>query len=190
MAADLPEILFADAAEFERWLEQHHDCAPGVWVLMAKKHVDVPSIDYPGALDVALCFGWIDGQVRRVDDDYYRQRFTPRTARSSWSARNRDHIDRLTAAGRMRPAGQAAVDAAVADGRWAAAYAGPAAAVVPADLQAALDAAPTARDFFATLGSANRYAVIYRIETAKRAETRARRITALVEMLGRGETFH
>ncbi|GAA4398919.1 YdeI/OmpD-associated family protein [Tsukamurella soli] len=193
--AELPEVFFADGAEFERWLEEHHASSPGLWVRMAKKsgsakRPDAPSIDYPAALDAALCFGWIDGQVRRIDADFYRQRFTPRTTRSSWSKRNRDHIARLSAAGRIRPAGQAAVDAARADGRWDAAYAGPATATVADDLQAALDARPAARAFFATLTSENRYAVLYRVETAKRPETRARRIAALVGMLERGETFH
>ncbi|MDF0530136.1 YdeI/OmpD-associated family protein [Tsukamurella sp. 8F] len=190
MTTELPEEFFSDGDAFYRWLERNHSSSPGLWLRIAKKHVDVASIDYPAALDAALCFGWIDGQVRRVDEDYFRQRFTPRTRRSSWSRRNRDHVARLTAEGRMRPAGQAAVDAAKADGRWDAAYAGPAAATVPPDLQAALDARPGARDFFAGLTSQNRYAVLYRVETAKRADTRARRIADLVDMLERGETFH
>ncbi|MDQ3108170.1 MAG: YdeI/OmpD-associated family protein, partial [Actinomycetota bacterium] len=146
---------------------------------------------YAGGVEVALCFGWIDGQrATSPADGWFRQRFTPRTAKSPWSKINRDKVEALAAAGRMAPAGVAAVDAAKADGRWERAYAGQATMEVPADLQAALDAEPTAASFFATLKGANRYAVLYRIQDAKRPETRARRIATFVAMLAKGETLH
>ncbi len=148
------------------------------------------TVDYAQALDVALCFGWIDGQVSRFDETYYLQRFTPRTKRSKWSKINREHIARLTREGRMRPAGLAAVEAAKTDGRWDAAYDSPSTATVPDDLQAELDASPQAAAFFATLSSANRYAILYQIADAKRPDTRARRIAKYVGMLERGETVH
>jgi uncharacterized protein YdeI (YjbR/CyaY-like superfamily) len=150
----------------------------------------VTTVTYAEALQVALCFGWIDGQARGLDETYYLQRFTPRTTRSKWSKINRDHVARLTKAGRMRPAGVAAVEAAKADGRWDAAYDSPSTASVPDDLQAELDASPKAAAFFATLSSANRYAILYQIQDAKRPETRARRIAKYVGMCERGETVH
>jgi uncharacterized protein YdeI (YjbR/CyaY-like superfamily) len=147
-------------------------------------------VTYGEALDVALCFGWIDGQVSGLDEICYLQRFTPRTKRSKWSKINRDHIARLAKEGRMRPAGLAAVEAAKADGRWDAAYDSPSNATVPDDLQAELDRNAKAAAFFATLSSANRYAILYQIQDAKRPETRARRIAKYLGMLERGETVH
>jgi uncharacterized protein YdeI (YjbR/CyaY-like superfamily) len=181
---------FPSPAEFESWLVQHHAGEKEVWLKFAKKDTGVTTVTYAEALDVALCFGWIDGQTRRFDDVYYLQRFTPRTARSKWSKRNREHIARLTDAGRMRPAGQAAVDAARADGRWEAAYDSSATATVPDDLQAALDANEAAQEAFAGLSSQNRYAILYRLQDAKRPDTRARRLATFVDMLAKGETLH
>ncbi|HET7042358.1 MAG TPA: YdeI/OmpD-associated family protein, partial [Gemmatimonadales bacterium] len=185
-----PILLFPDRAAFRAWLGAHHDAHPGLWLRIAKAASPLRSVTHAEALDVALCFGWIDGQVRRHDADSFLQRFIPRQKRSVWSKRNRDHVARLIAAGEMHPAGLAAVAAAKQDGRWDRAYDSPATATVPADLQAALDRHPKARDFFGTLTSANRYAILYRIQTAVKPETRARRIADLVAMLARRETIH
>jgi uncharacterized protein YdeI (YjbR/CyaY-like superfamily) len=190
VADELPELIIADAAEWRRWLDDHHDNA-GVWVVLAKKGVTEPtSLSYDQALEEALCHGWIDGQVRRRDDATHLQRFTPRRPRGSWSQRNVAIADRLLAEGRLHPAGLAEVERAKADGRWEAAYAGPATIEVPDDLAEALAAEPRAQAMFEILTSQNRYAVLYRIATAKRAETRARRIEQFVAMLARGETPH
>jgi uncharacterized protein YdeI (YjbR/CyaY-like superfamily) len=181
-------LTLPDAAAWRAWLEQHHDDSDGVWLVTAKKGVAGVSRDE--ALEEALCHGWIDGQARSRDDATYLQRYTPRRPRSGWSQRNTKIVERLTAEGRMHPAGLAEVERAKADGRWDAAYAGSATIQVPADLQEALDADPAAKAMFETLNSRNRYAVLYRIETAKRAETRQRRIEKYVAMLARGETIH
>ncbi len=187
---DLPVLPFASAEAFEAWLEAEHEHAAGVWIKMAKKASGIPSVTWDEAVPVALCFGWIDGQRRGLDETWFLQRFTPRKPRSRWSQINTEHVARLTAAGRMRPGGIAQVEAARGDGRWADAYAAQSSAVPPPDLQAALDASPEAAAFFATLRGANRYAVIYRVQDAKRPETRARRIARFVAMLERGETLH
>ncbi|MGO4689594.1 YdeI/OmpD-associated family protein [Glaciibacter sp. 2TAF33] len=185
------EILYQeDAAAWERWLIEHHDSSPGVRLAIAKKGSAHSSVSYSDAVDVALCFGWIDGQKSRLDDDHYLQLFTPRGARSIWSQVNRDRVLRLVESGRMRPAGQAEVDRARADGRWDAAYAPQSTAEVPADLAAALAAEPSALRFFEQLSSVNRYAILFRIANVKRAETRARKIADYVAMLARGETIH
>jgi uncharacterized protein YdeI (YjbR/CyaY-like superfamily) len=185
-----PELLIVDHAAWREWLHVNHE-GVGVWLVLAKKGVTDPTrLTYDEALDEALCHGWIDGQVRGRDDLTYRQRFTPRRARSSWSQRNVGLIERLNGEGRMHPAGLAAVESAKQDGRWDAAYAGQATIEVPADLTAALMAQPTALAMFETLSSQNRYAVLYRIGEAKRADTRARRIERFVAMLARGETLH
>jgi uncharacterized protein YdeI (YjbR/CyaY-like superfamily) len=180
-------VFFADATAFETWLEQNADTATHVWIRIAKKATGVPSIDWTTAVDVALCFGWIDGIARRLDDEWYVQRFTPRRARSVWSKINRDRIERLTAEGRMRPAGLAEVEKAKADGRWDAAYDGPATAVVPDDLAAAL-AARNLTEAFAALDSRNRFAFLNRVQTAVRPQTRARRIEQLADALAEGRT--
>jgi uncharacterized protein YdeI (YjbR/CyaY-like superfamily) len=177
----------ADAAAWKRWLEQHHASAAGVWLRMAKKGSGIASVDYPQALEEALCHGWIDGQRKSDDDTYFQQRFTPRTQRSMWSRINRDKALKLIESGRMQAAGLAEVERAKADGRWDAAYEGAKAATVPPDLQAALDANAQAAKFFATLNAQNRYAVLFRTQGAKKPETRARRIEKFVEMLARGE---
>ena len=184
-----PILELRSQADWEAWLDANPDAA-GVWLKFAKKGTGVTTVDYAQALDVALCFGWIDGQVQRFDETYYLQRFTPRTKRSKWSKINRDHVARLTKEKRMRPAGLAAVEAAKADGRWDAAYDSSSTATVPDDFQAALDESPKAAAFFETISKANRYAILYQLQDAKRPETRARRIAKYVGMLERGETVH
>jgi uncharacterized protein YdeI (YjbR/CyaY-like superfamily) len=189
--AEEPVLTVANAAAWRAWLGEHHEASNGVWLRLAKKGATEPtSLTYDEALDDALCHGWIDGQVRRLDERTYRQRFTPRRARSTWSKRNVGHVERLTSEGRMLPAGVAAVELAKADGRWEAAYAGQAAMEVPADLAAALNAEPAAQAMFDTLTSQNRYAILFRVHEAKRADTRARRIERFVTMLAQGETPH
>jgi uncharacterized protein YdeI (YjbR/CyaY-like superfamily) len=191
MANELPELTVADAAAWRAWLTRHHDDASGVWLLLAKKGTTQPTrLSYGEALEEALCHGWIDGQARGGDERTYSQRFTPRRPRSSWSSRNVGIAERLTAEQRMHPAGAAAVAKAKTDGRWQAAYAGQASATVPGDLTAALAAEPAAQAMFDILTSQNRYAIVYRIEEAKRTATRARRIEQFVAMLARGETIH
>jgi len=185
-----PVLLFATAALWEQWLEQQPADSAGLWLKLAKKDCETPSIDYAAALESALCFGWIDGQKRSYDASYWLQGFTPRKPRSKWSQINREKATALIEAGRMRPAGLREVEAARADGRWEAAYLNQRSATVPPDLQAALDADPLAAEFFATLDSANRYAVLYRVQEAKRAATRAARIEKFVAMLHAHETIH
>ena len=180
-----------DAAAWVVWLSGNHEQSSGVWLGLAKKGTTEPtSLTYDQALQEALCHGWIDGQVRRLDERIYRQRFTPRRPRSAWSKRNVGIVERLTSEGRMRPAGIDAVERAKADGRWEQAYAGQATIEMPADLAEALAARPAAKAMWEVLTSQNRYAVLYRIDNAKRADTRARRIEQFVAMLARGETPH
>jgi uncharacterized protein YdeI (YjbR/CyaY-like superfamily) len=189
--ADLPELCVPDAAAWRAWLTENRDRPDGVWLVLAKKGTSDPtSLRYDEALDEALCFGWIDGQVRGGGEGVYRQRWTPRRARSPWSKRNVEHVQRLVEQGRMHASGMAQVDAAKADGRWEAAYAGPAAIDVPPDLTAALAAEPRARAMFDILTSQNRYAVLYRLTSAKKPETRARRLEQFVVMLARGDTIY
>jgi uncharacterized protein YdeI (YjbR/CyaY-like superfamily) len=186
----LPTIAFASEAEWEAWLERHHAESPGVWVKMAKKGSGIDSVSYPGVLESALCFGWIDGRRKALDASYFLQRFTPRRSRSRWSRINREKAERLMADGRMRPAGVVEVQRAQADGRWEAAYAGQKASTVPDDLQRELDARPQAKAFFAGLSSQNRYAILYRLQEAKKPETRARRLAKFVAMLEAGEAIY
>ncbi|MBN9327081.1 MAG: hypothetical protein BGO38_03725 [Cellulomonas sp. 73-145] len=191
MADELPELVVADQQAWHAWLAEHADDGRGVWLVLAKKGTTEPtSLTYDQALDEALCQGWIDGQLKRRDAATYLQRFTPRLARSPWSRRNTTLVARLLEQGRMQSRGLAEVDRARADGRWDAAYAGPAASEVPPDLAAALAADPDAARTFAGLSSQNRFAILYRLGTAKRAETRERRIGEFVAMLARGETLH
>lgn len=191
MADELPELVVRDAAAWRTWLAGHHADPVGVWLVLAKKGTEKPtSLTYDQALEEALCHGWIDGQAGRRDEATYRQRFTPRRRRSAWSKRNTGIAERLIAEDRMRPAGHAEVQRAKADGRWEAAYAGPASMEVPADLAEALAAEPKAQAMFEGLNSQNRYAILYRIATAKKAATRARKIEQFVAMLSRGETVH
>jgi uncharacterized protein YdeI (YjbR/CyaY-like superfamily) len=189
-ASDYPIVLFADRAAFRAWLSAHHASQAGLWLRIAKAASPLQSVTYAEALDVALCFGWIDGQKQRHDMESFLQKFTPRQKRSPWSKRNREHVERLIAAGEMHPAGLAAVAAAKADGRWDRAYDSPGTATVPDDFRAALDEHPKASAFFETLTSANRYAILYRIQTAVKPETRARRIAEFVAMLQRREALH
>lgn len=188
-ADGLPTHLFAGPAELEAWLEENRD-SDGVWLKIAKKGAPEPSVTYAEALELALCFGWIDSQKRGLDETHFLQRFTPRRPRGRWSKINREKAEALIAAGRMRPAGLAQVETAKGDGRWEAAYEGQRSAKVPPDLQRALDANPAAATFFASLDGANRYAIIYRLEEAKKPETRERRLRKFVAMLERGERVH
>lgn len=189
--ASRPDPLrFATQRAFETWLRKNHASSDGVWLLIAKPGAEEPSVTYPQAVEAALCYGWIDGQKKALDARHWLQRFTPRRARSLWSKTNRTKAEALIASGRMRPSGMAEIDRARADGRWDTAYDGARTAAVPADLEQALEARPEARTFFAALDGTNRYAVLWRVQTARRAETRARRIETLVEMLARGEKIH
>jgi uncharacterized protein YdeI (YjbR/CyaY-like superfamily) len=184
-------LTVLDVEGWRAWLAENHTEVAGTWLRLAKKGMTEPTrLTYDEALDEALCHGWIDGQVRRLDEATYRQRFTPRRARSAWSQRNIALVQRLDAEGRMRAGGLAAVKRAQADGRWESAYAGQATIEVPDDLAAALAAEPAAQAMFAVLSSQNRYSVLLRIHNAKRADTRARRIAQFVAMLARGETIH
>ena len=182
----MEELAFRSQADFEAWLEENHAVSDGIWLKFAKKGSGIETVVYAEALDVALCFGWIDGQTKSVDDDWYLQRFTPRRRRSKWSKRNTEKAEALIAAGRMRPAGLAQVEAAKADGRWEDSYPSPSEIAVPPDLQAEFESNPKAAAFFETLNGQNRYAVLYRIHDAKRPETRARRIAQFVAMLAEG----
>jgi uncharacterized protein YdeI (YjbR/CyaY-like superfamily) len=185
------ELIVADAPSWRAWLDENETHSDGAWVVLAKKGVVTPtSLTYAQALDEALCSGWIDGQRRGRDDTTFLQRFTPRRKASLWSQRNIGIVAALTAEGRMRPAGQAEIDRAQADGRWARAYAGPASIEVPDDLAAALAADPAAAELFARLDGRNRYAVLHRIVTAPSATARTNRLAKLVGMLGRGEVPH
>jgi len=191
MAADPKDLIVRDSAAWRAWLAKHHADPAGVWLVLAKKGTEKPTnLTYDQALEEALCHGWIDGQVRRRDETTYRQRFTPRRSRSSWSKRNTEIVGRLLAEGRMHAAGVAEVERAKSDGRWDAAYAGPASVEVPPDLADALAAEPKAQAMFENLNSQNRYAVLFRVSSAKRAETRARKIEEFVAMLARGETVY
>jgi uncharacterized protein YdeI (YjbR/CyaY-like superfamily) len=188
---ELPELVVPDMGAWREWLGRSHDDAPGVWLVLAKKGTSRPtSLTYEQALEEALCHGWIDGQVGRRDEATYRQRFTPRRRRSAWSQRNVTIAERLLAEGRMHAAGIEEVERAKADGRWQIAYAGSAGSEVPPDLVQALAGEPKAQAMFERLSRQNRYAILYRIATAKRADTRARRIRQFVAMLARGETIH
>ncbi|MCZ2823247.1 MULTISPECIES: YdeI/OmpD-associated family protein [unclassified Modestobacter] len=181
---------FATAADFDAWLAAEHDRAPGLFLKVAKKSAGIPSLTAAEAVEVALCHGWIDGRANRVDDDWFTVRYTPRRPKSVWSQKNVQSVARLTAEGRMRPAGLAAVEAAQADGRWDRAYAGPATITVPEDLTAALAAVPGAAEAFAGLDGANRYAVLWRVHTAATPQTRAKRIAACVQLLADGRRIH
>jgi uncharacterized protein YdeI (YjbR/CyaY-like superfamily) len=183
-------LAFATQDEWRAWLATNHAQSDGIWIKFAKKASGIPTVVYAEAIEVALTYGWIDGQVKRIDDDWYRQRFTPRRARSVWSKINRAKAEKLIADGAMEPAGRAEVERAKVDGRWERAYDSPTTATVPDDLRAALDADPVAARFFAELDGNNRYAILHRIQNATRPETRAKRIAQFVAMCGRGETLH
>ena len=188
--SDLPVLSFPTRAALEAWMEAQPAGTPGIWLKISKKAAAVATVNYAEALDAALCHGWIDGQKDKLDDEHWLQRFTPRKPRGNWSQRNCRRAEELIASGEMRPAGRREIDAAKADGRWDAAYAGQATAEVPDDLQQALDANEPARTFFATLNRVNRYAILYRIQDAKRPATRAQRIAKFIAMLAAGEKIH
>lgn len=188
--AGLPILAFKDLSVFERWLETQPATSPGLWIKLAKRDSGIPSVSRSEAIDAALCHGWIDGQLDKYDDTHWLIRFTPRKARSKWSQVNRARATELIDAGRMRARGLAQIEAAKADGRWAAAYASASKAEVPPDFQAELDQNPEAAAFFATLTGANRYAILYRIGAVKKPETRARKIAGFIAMLNRRETVH
>jgi uncharacterized protein YdeI (YjbR/CyaY-like superfamily) len=188
--SELDAVVFPSAAAWQDWLQSEHARSAGVWLKLSKKDSAEVTLSYGEALDVALCFGWIDAQKRGLDGDYWLQRFTPRRPRSKWSKINTEKAATLIAAGRMRPAGLTEVEKAKADGRWDAAYAGQRSITVPDDLAEALAGNPAAADFFGTISSINRYAILYRISTVKRPETRARKITQYVQMLAEKKTIH
>lgn len=191
MGSDLPELLVPDAAAWRGWLAENHTNPAGVWLVLSKKGATVPTaLTYAEALEEALCHGWIDGQAAPRDDATYRQRFTPRRTRSNWSARNVGIVSRLRSEGRMGPAGEAEVERAQRDGRWDTAYSGSASSEVPTDLAAALAVQPEAQAMFDILTRQNRYAILYRVSSAKQQATRERRIDQFVTMLARGETIY
>ena len=184
---DLPIIPFASRDAWGAWLEGQHATSDGLWLKFAKKYSGLETVTYDQAVEIALCYGWIDGQVRSFDEDYYLQRFTPRRPRSKWSKINRQKATKLIERGEMKPAGLREVERAKAEGRWDAAYDAPSTATVPEDLKRALGKNEIAREYFATLDRRNRYTILYQIQDAKRPETRARRIAKYVAMLAERE---
>lgn len=190
MADELPVEQFAGSEEFRAWLADNHATAAGVWLRLAKKGASFSTVTRDEAVGAALAYGWIDGQASRLDDASYLQRFTPRRSRSPWSQRNRRRAEAMIDAGEMEPSGLAEVERAKSDGRWDRAYEGPRNAEAPADFLAALEQDPAAKASYASLNSQNRYAIYYRLQEAKRPETRERRIEKFVAMLARGETLH
>jgi uncharacterized protein YdeI (YjbR/CyaY-like superfamily) len=187
---DIPVILFERPQDWADWLDQHHATSSGLWLQLAKKASGIPSITYHEALEIALCYGWIDGQKKSYDESTWLQKFTPRGPKSIWSKINREKAQKLIESGQMKPAGLKAVEAARQDGRWDAAYDSPRQAGVPDDFQAELDKNPEAKAFFDTLNRQNKYAIFHRIQTAKKAETRARRIQQFIEMLEKKEKLY
>ena len=183
-------LSFADARAFREWLANHYDSSDGLWIKLPKKGAGVPSVSYAEAIEVALAWGWIDGQKQRLDDKFWLQKFCRRGARSLWSKINREKANALIAAKKMMPPGMVEVERAKRDGRWDAAYDSPKSSTVPTDLRAALDKNKRAASAFAKIDGSNRYAILWRVQTAKKPETRARRIAELVAMLGRGELLH
>lgn len=189
-SSEEPQLSFASEVEWESWLERNHAACTGVWVEIAKRDSGIESVRYPEVLDSAICFGWIDARRQALDETRFLQRFTPRRVRSRWSRVNREKAEALIAASRIRPTGLAEVEAARADGRWDAAYESQSRATVPEDLERALAASPQASAAFAGLSSQNRYSILYRLQEAKRPETRQRRLEKFVAMLEAGETIH
>lgn len=183
-------MTFAGPKEWRNWLAKNYTLQTGVWIKIAKKDSGIASVTRAQALDEALCFGWIDGQAKSIDDSFYYQKFTPRRARSMWSKVNIGKVEVLIAEGKMQASGMAEIERAKADGRWDAAYASPANAVMPHELEAAFKTNKKAKDFFESLNKTNKYAVIWRIETARTPETRARRLAKLMAMLEAGEKLH
>jgi len=187
---DLPILSFKSPKDWASWLAKHHAASNGIWLRFFKKNSGVASVTYAEALDEALCYGWIDGRLDPYDEKSWLRRFTPRRPRSPWSKRNIEHVNRLTAAGRMKPAGRKEVEAAKKDGRWEKAYDPQGAMELPADFLKALAKNKKAKAFFESLNRANHYAIAWRLQTAKKPETRARRLQAILAMLKRGEKFH
>ncbi len=187
---DLPVISFSTTEEWERWLEGNHAVSKGIWIRIFKKGSGVASIVYQQALDGALCYGWIDGQLKTYDDVSYIQRFTPRRPKSTWSKRNVEHVARLEGEGRMKSAGLQAVEDAKADGRWECAYDSQSNMSIPEDFVQALNNNKQALDFFESLDKVNKYSIVWRIQTAHKPATREKRIAQLLDMLKRGEKFH
>lgn len=187
---DLPVIFFESCQEWRKWLEQNHKDLKGVWLRFYKKGTGKLSLNHDTALYEALCYGWIDGQAKGYDADSYLQKFTPRRPRGSWSKRNIEHVERLEKEGKMQPAGWKEVEAAKADGRWARAYDSPTSMVIPEDFLSELSKDKKALAFFETLNKTNTYAIVWRLQTAKRPETREKRKKNIIEMLARGEKFH
>ena len=186
---ELPTLPFESKKKFADWLAKNHDKSAGAWLKLAKKDAEIPSVTYAEAVEVALCYGWIDGQAGSFDDKYFLQKFTPRRPKSIWSKINVEKVERLIASGEMKPSGLKAVEAAKQDGRWTAAYSSPKNIVVPEDFQSALEKNKKAKAFFESLTGSKRYSFLFRIETAKKAETRMKRILQFLEMLEKGETF-
>lgn len=186
----LPVRSFVSATDFEKWLEKNHARSPGIWLRFFKKSATRKALKHEGALDVALCYGWIDGQLKKFDDISYLHKFTPRGTKSVWSKVNREHVERLEKEGRMRLAGHAAVAAAKKDGRWDKAYDSPSKMEIPADFLKALAKDKKAKIFFDTLNQANRYSIAWRLQTAKKPETRQKRMDAIIAMLNRKEKLH
>ena len=190
MTDEFQTLAFPSQAKFRAWLHKNHSKEPGLWIKYAKKGSGIETVTYAEAVEVALCYGWIDGKVRTVDENYYVQRFTPRRKKSKWSRINRDKAEALIAAGKMKAAGLAEVERAKADGRWDAAYLSAATMPVPEDFIRALEKKPRALKFFEGLDKTNRYAILYQIEDAKKPDTRARRIAKFVDMMQAGEKLH
>jgi uncharacterized protein YdeI (YjbR/CyaY-like superfamily) len=187
---EISTLPFSKQKTWADWLRKNHPKSSGVWLKLAKKNSGSPSVSYAEALEIALCYGWIDGQKKSYDESFWLQKFTPRGAKSIWSKINKAKAGELIKSGRMKPAGLKAVERAKQDGRWDAAYDSPSVSTVPPDFQARLNKSAKAKAFFATLNSANRYAILFRIQTAKKAETRARKIEQFIEMLERKEKLH
>lgn len=189
MPEQMPK-LFPTPTDFEKWMEAEHDKSDGIWLQIAKKDSGKSSVSHHEALDIALCFGWIDGQRKKLDDEYFLQRFTPRRKQSPWSAVNVEKVQKLIEAGKMRDAGMKEIERAKADGRWQVAYQPQSKMTIPDDLQAALDANPAAHEFFETLTSQNRFAILYRLQSAKKPETRAKRLREFMTMLSEKKTIY
>ncbi|HZM24499.1 MAG TPA: YdeI/OmpD-associated family protein [Anaerolineales bacterium] len=189
-SSDLPILPFASKKKWTDWLAKQHDKSPGVWLKIAKRDSGIPSVTYDEAVESALCYGWIDGQKKGFDDKYWLQKFTPRGSKSIWSKINTEKVERLIESGEMRPAGLKSIEAAKNDGRWDVAYASQKNISIPDDFHSALDKNKKAKAFFETLKSAERYSFLFRIQTAKKAETRAKRIQQFIEMLEKNEKFH
>jgi uncharacterized protein YdeI (YjbR/CyaY-like superfamily) len=189
-AIELPVLPFESKKKWKDWLAKHHNTSGGLWLKLAKKDSGISTITYEEAVDVALCYGWIDGQKKAFDEKYWLQKFTPRGRKSIWSRINTEKAERLITSGEMKPAGLKAIETAKQDGRWEAAYSSPKNMAIPADFQAALKRNKKAKQFFAALNSANRYAILFRIHNARKPETRLKRIQQFIEMLERGEKLY